>query len=166
MSARAIVAALAALLFAPGVGAAPPEAERPRAAHAERPSKPTGPIAVDHRLAAAPQVGVPLAIFIAARTASAATLSLEATASQPDSLSVAAPRLVSAAEGRFEWAVEVIPLAADAGFVNVVVAGEIDGIPQARSVAIALRMTADAVERTPTAADGEALIALPVDESR
>ncbi|HJR71173.1 MAG TPA: hypothetical protein VKA43_14115, partial [Gammaproteobacteria bacterium] len=59
----------------------------------------------------------------------------------------------------------VVPLAPDAGYLTVVVTGEIDGVSQARAVTIALRGS----EATPAApaieAAGEVLIALPVLET-
>lgn len=165
MSRRTIVVGALAVLLAPVAAAAPPETERP-AAHAERPSKPTGPIAVDHRSPATPQVGVALTILVTARVAGAASLTLDATASRPEALLVETPVLVSAEAGRFEWALTVVPLALDAGFVNVVVSGAIDGVAQARSVAIPLRVAPEPAGRASSPAGGETLIALPVDETR
>lgn len=165
MSLRVTVVGAMAVLLAQAAAAAPPEAVRP-AVHAARPSKPTGPIAVEHRTAATPQVGVPLTISVTARVAAAAALTLDATASRPDALLVGTAVLVSEEAGRFEWVLTVVPLALDAGFVNVVVAGTIDGVAQAHSVAIPLRVAPEPAGSAPTPAAGEALIALPVDESR
>lgn len=160
-----IVIGATALLLTPVAAAAPPDAERP-AVRAERPSKPTGPIAVDHRSVGIPRIGVPLEISVTARVAGAAALTLEASASRPEALLVEAAVLVSAEAGRFEWVLTVVPLALDAGFVNVVVTGAIDGVAQARSVAIPLRVAAEPAGRVSSAAPGDALIALPVDENR
>ena len=65
----------------------------------------------------------------------------------------------------YAWELTVVPLAADAGYLSVIVAGTIDGVEQARSVTIALRSTVPAEAPEVTITDGEALIALPVQES-
>jgi hypothetical protein len=50
--------------------------------------------------------------------------------------------------------------------LNVVVAGEVDGLPQARSVTIALRSKLAATSAEPAAhGNSETLIALPVRET-
>jgi hypothetical protein len=159
------VLALALLAAVPltAVAAPPGARERPRA---ELPGKPTGPIDVDYRLAAEPAVGVPLAITITARVeAGAAGLRLEITASEPNAVLLTVPTLVASAASTQTWRVTVVPLAADSGYLNAVVAGEIDGEAQARTVTIALRGAAAAPEAAPPAAPGEALIALPVQET-
>jgi hypothetical protein len=149
------------------VGAAPRTLdESTRAVRFELPGKPTGPIAVDYRLAAVPTVGVPLTIAITARAdGETAGLRLEASASEPRDVLLAVPMAVAARDGAQAWEVTVVPLAPDAGYVMVVVAGEIDGVTQARTVTIALRGS----EAPPAAAAregaGETLIALPVLET-
>jgi hypothetical protein len=133
---------------------------------AERPGKPTGPIAVEHRLAAEPMVGVPLKIALTARVAgTVGRLSIEAIATTPQAAVVSPPLLVAVEGDAYAWEITVVPLAADAGYVSVIVSGTIDGVEQARSVTIALRSSAPAEAAAVTAAEGEALIALPVEES-
>lgn len=165
MTVRAIAAGVLTGLLAGAAAAAPPEAERPPRI-VERPSKPTGPIAIDHRLLAEPAVGIPLTIVVTARAAGAVTLSIEATPTEPRTLQISAPVLAGTEAGRFEWTIAVVPLASDAGFVNVLVTGTIDGVDQARSVAIPLRVAAVPVGVSPVDAEGENLISLPVDEAR
>lgn len=164
-------AVVVAMLTVAGLGgaaasAAPPATERAAPAWSGPPAKPTGPIAVDYRVAATPAIGVPLAVELTARVADpGARLALEAIPSDPGLLHALTPVLVASAEGRFEWSVTVVPMAADAGFLNVVVSGEIDGVAQARSVAI--RVRGGAARSAPDRATlGEALIELPVEESR
>jgi hypothetical protein len=175
MRTRAAITLVAAVLAAPSLaGAAPPPAER-AAPPAERvtpvraayPGKPTGPIAVDYRLGAPPAVGTPLEIEITARVQAAVSdLAIEASPSAPRSLLVTPPTFVAAGEGVYSWRITVVPLTTDAGYLSVVVAGTVDGLPQARSVTVPLRSAA-APEAASAAGDssGEALIALPVQES-
>jgi hypothetical protein len=148
--------------------AAPREVAEARSnAPAEWPVKPTGPIAVEHHLGAEPAVGVSLTITISARVSgSTDSLRLEATASRPEAVLLTAPRLVASAESEFTWVVTVVPLAADAGYLNVAVAGDVDGLPQARSVAIALRGAPSAIPAESAGhGNSETLIALPVRET-
>jgi hypothetical protein len=157
------------LIALPVLGAAAPRAA-PAAASAARtelPGKPTGPIAVDHRLAAEPAVGVPVKITITARVESSVNgLTLEARASEPQAALVTAPEAMSAHGGVYTWELTVVPLVAAAGYLNVSVAGTIDGVAQARSIAISLRSAGAAHGVSPAAAGGgETLIALPVIES-
>ena len=79
---------------------------------------------------------------------------------------VTAPALVTTGEGVYGWTITVVPLAADAGYLSVIVAGVVDGVAQARSITVPLR-SADAAGPVPAASSGgrEALIALPVQES-
>lgn len=140
--------------------------ELPRAASFELPGKPTGPIAVDYRLTAVPAVGVPLTIAITARVdGETAGLRLETSASQPRDVLLAVPTVIAAPDGAQAWELTVVPLVLDAGYLTVVVMGEIDGVSQARTVTIALRGS----EAPPAAAAregaGETLIALPVLET-
>ena len=160
----AIVLAVASIAWPLSIDAAPRTVDG--AAPAERPGKPTGPIAVEHRLAAEPTVGVPLKIAITARVAGeVGRLSIEATATTPQAAVVSPPLLVAVEGDAYAWQLSVVPLAADAGYVSVIVSGTIDGVEQARSVTIALRSSAPAEAAAVTAAEGEALIALPVEES-
>ncbi len=65
----------------------------------------------------------------------------------------------------YSWQITVVPLAAEAGYLSVIVSGTIDGVDQARSVTISLRSAAPADAPAPVAGGGETLIALPVQES-
>jgi hypothetical protein len=168
MRANALTALVAAALAWPTlVGAAPPAAERTAPAREALRVKPTGPIAVDYRLAAAPALGVPLEIIVTARVeADVNGVSLAANATSPSGVLVAAPVLVTSGDGVYSWSITVVPLAADAGYLNVIVAGEVDGLPQARSVTVPLRGAAKAGAAPDTAGEGgERLIALPAQES-
>ena len=150
-----------------GAAGAPRTLDAPvRAAEFELPGKPTGPIAVDYRLAATPAVGVPLTIVITARAAGATDgLRVETSASAPRDALMAVPTAVVAPVGAQAWELTVVPLAPDAGYVTVVVMGDIDGVSQARTVTIALRSaTAPAAAGVKDGAD-ETLIALPVIET-
>jgi len=168
MRAQAATALLAGVVAWPAlVGAAPPPQERAPSLNSAYPVKPTGPIAVEYRLAAPPAVGVPLQIAVTARVqAAASSLAIEANASAPRAVLVTAPRLDAAGDGVYSWTITVVPLAAEAGYLSVIVAGEVDGVTQARSVTVPLRSSPSAGP-TPAAgaARGEALIALPVQES-
>jgi hypothetical protein len=169
MSGRAIWVLAVCLGASPAlVMAAPPEASEARpAARAESPVKPTGPIAVEHRLGAEPAVGVPLTITISARVSGSTDgLRLETSGSRPGAVLLTEPTLVASGESGYSWTLTVVPLEADAGYLNVIVVGNIDGLPQARSVAIALRSpVAEARPEPEAAADTETLIALPVRET-
>jgi hypothetical protein len=154
----------AAVFAAPGV-AAPRGAQPAAAARAELPSKPTGPIAVEHHFRALPSVGTPLAIAITARVeGQVAELGIEASATTPSAVLVTQPRLLGANGGVYSWEITVVPLRADAGYLSVIVSGAIDGVDQARSVTIPLRGEALGADTVPSRGD-ETLIALPVEES-
>jgi hypothetical protein len=165
MRARTATALAAVILTcASPAAAAPPEAERaPPALRV----KPTGPIAVEYRVPAQPAVGVPLTIEVTARVEPDVNgLTIEAGASAPRALLTSAPELVSAEGGVYFWTITVVPLAAEAGYLNVIVAGRVDGVPQARGVTVPLRGAAGEVPAPGAAAPGrEALIALPVQET-
>jgi hypothetical protein len=167
MRQRTATALLVASLAWPlSTGAAPRAVERAAPAAAELPGKPTGPILVEHRLAADPAVGVPLEITVTARVDGAAGgLGIEANATVPRAALVTPPRLLEAGEGVYSWQITVVPLTAEAGYLSVIVSGTIDGVDQARSVTISLRGAAPADARAPVAGGGETLIALPVQES-
>jgi hypothetical protein len=79
---------------------------------------------------------------------------------------VTPPLLTSVVEGVYSWELTVVPLADDAGYVSVIVSGNVDGVAQARNVTISLRSAA-APSPAPAviAGGGETLIALPVQES-
>jgi hypothetical protein len=155
------------LVVAPSMAAAAPRSDAlaPRAIR-ELPGKPTGPIVVDYRLATAPAVGVPLAITINARVQSGAALRLEVTASDPSSVLVTVPVLAASDAAQYSWQVTVVPLAAEAGYLNVIVAGDVEGVAQASAVTISLRSAPEAVPAAAQPpASSEALIALPVQET-
>ena len=163
--ATALVAA--ASLAWPWLAAGAPRAAERAATSVELPGKPTGPIAVEHRLATQPSVGVPLDVSITARVAGdVGRLGIEANATAPDAALVTAPTLVAVGEGTYSWRLTVVPLVAEAGYLSVIVSGSIEGVAQARSITISLRSAA--AEGDPPAvalAGGETLIALPVQES-
>jgi hypothetical protein len=166
MKRRSAVALLAVVLgWAMHAGAAPRSLEASSAN--ELPAKPTGPISVEYRLAAEPAVGVPLTITVTARVENdVGTLGIEANATSPRSVLVTPPQLDTTSDGRYVWELTVVPLAAEAGYLSVIVSGASEGVAQASSVTISLRSAAEPA-KTPlaAAADGEALIELPVQES-
>jgi hypothetical protein len=158
---------LASLVACPLLaGAAPRLLERPPA-RTELPSKPTGPIAIEHRLAARPSVGVPLEIAVTARVAAdARDVRIEADASSPSAVLVTPAALAGSSGGLYRWTITVVPLAAEAGYLNVIVSAEVDGIAQADAVTVSLRSAAAPGAAPAAAAEGgESLIALPVRES-
>jgi hypothetical protein len=170
MSRRAssIVVGAVSFVWTVLAAAAPHGAEHVRAS-VELPSKPTGPIALEHRLTAAPAIGVPLRIAVAAHVeGDFGRLDLEATATHPTAALVVTPTLVALDGGVYSWEIIVVPLVAEAGYLSVIVSGTIDGLAQARSVTIPLRSAgAAAPAAAPVVAtrNGETLIALPVQES-
>jgi hypothetical protein len=163
---KAAVAA-AILAFALPAAAAPPASERAAPAPRDLPVKPTGPIAVEYHVPAPPVVGVPLKIDFKARVEPGVNgLTIDARASAPRALLITVPELVTAADGVYAWTITVVPLAADAGYLNVIVAGRVDGVPQARGVTVALHGARGEGPAPAAAAPGhEALIALPVQET-
>jgi hypothetical protein len=167
MSARAATALVAALLAAPSlVGAAPPPGERSEPTRAELPVKPTGPIAVEYKLGAQPQVGVPLEIAVTARVeAEVSSLAIDANASAPNAVLVTPPTLVASGDGVYSWRLTVVPLAVEAGYLSVIVEGTVDGLAQARNVTVALRSAAAGPVPAAAAPGREVFIALPVEES-
>lgn len=160
---------VAALLACPLVAGAAPRLLERAAAGAELPTKPTGPIAIEHRLAARPAVGVPLEIAVTARVAAdARAVRIEVDASLPRAVLVTPAMLDSTAGGVYRWTITVVPLVAEAGYLNVIVSAGVDGVAQADAVTVSLRSTATSgVARAPAGAagGGERLIALPVQES-
>lgn len=167
MRKRTTTALVAAVLAWPSlVGAAPRAEERASPAAADLPVKPTGPIGVEYRVMAQPAVGVPLEIAVTARVeADVRRVTIEAAASSPRAALVTAPALVTAGEGVYAWTITVVPLAPDAGYLSVIVAGDVDGVAQARSITVSLR-SADASAVSAAGSGGrETLIALPVQES-
>ena len=168
MRARPVTALIAAILAWPSLGsAAPRAAERSSPAAAHLPAKPTGPIVVEYRVGAAPTIGVPLEIEVSARVEpDVKGLTIEANASAPHAVLVTPPAVVTAGDGVFAWKITVVPLAAEAGYLSVIVAGLVDGVAQARGVTVPLRGVA---ARGPTpaaeAVGPEALIALPAQET-
>lgn len=153
------------LLALPALGAGAPRerAAAPHPARVELPGKPAGAISLDYRVAAEPSIGVPLEITLTARVAGeVGRLTLDASATQPSAVLLTAPTLVASDAGVYVWRITVVPLAADAGYLSVVVAGVVDGVEQARSVSIALHGAVPPPAAQPAA--GETLIALPVRE--
>lgn len=168
MTARAATLLLVSVLAGPSlVAAAPPPSERPAPTAQSMPGKPTGPIAVEYTLAAAPAVGVPLEIAVKARVEPDVNgLAIEANPSAPRAVLVTAPELVTAADGVYSWRITVVPLAAEAGYLNVIVAGQVDGVAQARGITVSLRGAgASGAQPAADAAAREALIELPAQET-
>jgi hypothetical protein len=166
MNKRTAMALMAVVLAAPSLGGAAP---RPAEAGTRAPSlpvKPTGPIAVEHRLAAEPQVGVPLEVQITARAErEVGGVTIDVSPSAPSAVLVGVPQLVTAGDNSHSWTISVVPLAADAGYLTVIVAGDVDGVEQARSVTVSLRGAVPAGAPAAAPPEGELLIALPVEES-
>ena len=91
---------------------------------------------------------------------------LEVTASDASSALVTVPTLAASEAGQYSWRVTVVPLATEAGYLNVIVAGDVEGVAQASAVTISLRSAGDAAPAAAEpAAQPEALIALPVLET-
>ncbi len=168
MKRRTMVFALVACAsgFATHVLAAP--RERPPVLAAGGPPKPSGPIDVSYRVGVAPRVGLPVDIEITAHAAAAQDLTLEAAVANGGTLAIAGQSLgTELVDGR-RWVVTVVPLAADAAYLTVVVTGRIEGLAQSRSLVVPIRTlpTAQAVvDETAVTADGERLILLPVEEN-
>src|SRR5688572_11150246 len=155
MKRRTAVALLAASLgWATHAGAEPRSLEA--LAASELPGKPTGPIAVEYRLAAEPAVGVPLTVTVTARVENdVGTLGIEANATSPRSVLVTPPQLVTTGDGIYVWELTVVPLAVEAGYLSVIVSGAGEGVAQASSVTISLRGAAAPVATAlSAAADG------------
>ena len=147
--------------------AAPRAADRSTPAVAHLPAKPTGPIAVEYRVAATPVVGVPLEIEVSARVEpDVKGLTIEANASAPRAVLVTPPSVVTAGDGVYAWRLTVVPLATEAGYLSIIVAGRVDGVAQARGVTVPLRVAAAGGPAAAREVAGpEALIALPVQET-
>jgi hypothetical protein len=168
MSKRTVTTLVAlSLVWSAPLFAAPPAGEHAAPARVKLPGKPTGPIAVEYHVAGTPAVGVPLEIDVSARVeAEVQGLSIEANASAPQAVLVTPPAVVTAGDDVYSWRITVVPLAVEAGYLSIIVAGRVDGLAQSRGVTVSLRSAAD---RGPVpAAKGagpEALIALPVQET-
>jgi hypothetical protein len=168
MSTKTATALIAlTLVWSAQVLAAPPPGEHAAPARVKLPGKPTGPIAVEYHVAAAPAVGVPLEIDVSARVeADVQGLSIEANASAPHAVLLTPPAVVTAGDGIYSWRITVVPLAAEAGYLSVIVAGRLDGLAQSRGVTVPLRSeAARGASPARNAAGPEALIALPAQES-
>ena len=167
-AASRILVAAAAVLLVLGAHAAPRGVPvSPVAGQFDPPSKPTGPISVDYRLAETPALAMPLTITVTARAeAGAGRLLLQTSSSDSAALWVSAAAPVAASEGAQAWVLTVVPLLATPSHLQITVAGDIDGVPQARTVVIPIRVAGD-VASPPRVeqSDGEALILLPVTES-
>ena len=165
MSARTATALIAAILAWPSLGA-PRATEGAAPAVAHLPAKPTGPIALEYRVAVAPTVGAPLEIDVSARVEPGVKgLTIEANASAPHAVLVTPPTVVTAGDGVYAWKLTIVPLAAEAGYLSLIVAGRVDGVAQARGVTVPLRSVAGGPAPAAKAAGPEALIALPVQEN-
>jgi hypothetical protein len=168
MKQRTLTALVASMVvwFAPA-HTAPRAADAPQGAVQRLPVKPGGPIAVEYRVAAAPVVGTPLEIAISARVeAGVRNVALEANPSTPRAVLVAQPMIGAQGDGLYSWTITVVPLAADAGYLTIVVSGEADGVLQARSLTVPLGSAApQGAAPAAQSAEGEPLIALPVQES-
>lgn len=167
MTRRTITVLAAAILSAGAVAHAAPRADVAPASVAERlPVKPGGPIAVEYRLAAQPLVGTPLEIAITARVEAGVTdLAIEANPSAPRAVLLTPVEVVARGDGVYSWNITVVPLATEAGYLTVLVSGQAEGLTQSRSVTVPLGSAAPAgATPAPEAAEGEALIALPVQE--
>jgi len=155
------------LVWSAPLFAAPPAGEHAAPARVTLPGKPTGPIGLEYHVAAAPAVGVPLAIDVSARVeAEVQGLSIEANASAPHAVLVSPPAVVAAGDDVYTWRITVVPLAVEAGYLSIIVAGRVDGLAQSRGVTVSLR--SEAARGPVPAAQGagpEALIALPVQEN-
>ena len=93
-------------------------------------------------------------------------LSIEANASAPHAVLVSPPAVVAAGDDVYTWRITVVPLAVEAGYLSIIVAGRVDGLAQSRGVTVSLR--SEAARGPVPAAQGagpEALIALPVQEN-
>jgi hypothetical protein len=168
MSTRTVTALLGlSLVCSAPLFAAPPAGEHAARAPAKVPGKPTGPIAVEYHVSAAPAVGVPLEIDVRARVeAEVQGLSIEANASAPQAALVTPPAVVTAGDSVYSWRITVVPLAAEAGYLSIIVAGRVDGLAQSRGVTVSLRSEAARGSAPAAKAAGpEALIALPAQET-
>jgi len=159
--------ALVAVVVTGAVAAAPLDAP----VVAKHEAKPQGPIAVDVRLAAPPELGVPLTVTVTARADAAAVdrLVLEARVDDSAALVIGAQSGPVDRAGARSWVVTVVPMRASGGNLSVVVAGEIDGVAQARSVTTEVRPagatpTVRALSVAPAEAGRENLSLLPVEE--
>ena len=144
--------------------------ERPVAAAAGGPPKPSGPIDVAYSVGVAPRVGAPVDIEITAHAAAAQELALEAVVANGSTLAIAGQSAgTDLAGGGRRWVVTVIPLAADVAYLTVVVTGRIEGLPQSRSVVVPIRTVPAAQalveQETAVTVDGERVIFLPVEEN-
>ena len=158
--------------------AASPElpAEVPVAAEriVESPGKPTPPIGIRYELLGRPQVGQPLSIRITTR--SSAVANAVATQVQGDEglhVSEASANFAVATMSVDEPVVNtlsVTPLREGIHYLSVVVQGEIDGVVQADTVRIPIRIGDAQPVRKPvgtpaTDETGEAIISLPADQN-
>src|SRR5688572_23506915 len=141
MSTRTLLPLVAAVLvWASPSAAAPPASERAAPARPDLPVKPTGPIAIEYHVPALLTVGVPLEVAVKARVEPDVNgLAIEVSASAPRAVLLSAPELANAADGVYSWTITVVPLAAEAGYLNIIVAGRVEGVAQARGVTVPLR---------------------------
>jgi hypothetical protein len=142
--------------------------ERLPAVAAGGPPKPSGPIDVAYSVGAALRVGQPVEIEITARAAVAGGLALEVVVPNGGTLAIASESAgTEVVDGR-RWVVTVVPLAAGAAYLTVVVTGRIEGLDQSRSVVVPIRTAPAAqtvvLQETAVTPGGERLILLPVEE--
>jgi hypothetical protein len=132
------------------------------------PPKPSGPIDISYRVGVAPRVGVPVDVEITAHAAAAQGLTLEVAVANGGTLALAGQSVGAALADGLRWVVTVVPLAADAAYLTVIVTGRIEGLEQSRSVVVPIRTLPAAqsvVEETAVTTGGERLILLPVEEN-
>jgi hypothetical protein len=145
--------------------AAPPDA-RPGSERLEQ--KTAAAIAVVVRAAVAPALGVPLEVSVLARSPAPGRLAIEAHA-DGSVLTIASVSTPVDEDGGRRWIVTVVPMRESGGNLSLVVAGDVDGVEQAKSVVFPVRLPGAAGEVraqsvAPARADGENLSLLPVEE--
>jgi hypothetical protein len=165
MKTLALVIAFVAV-FLTGLAIAAPPGAVPATRHE---AKPTGPIAVDVRLAAPPALGVPFTVIVTARAESVGRLELEVHTDDPAALAIVAESAPVDGTGVRSWQVTVTPTRASGGNLGVLVTGEIDGVTQARSVVTPIRLAeaapaSHAQSLAAPKAGSENLSLLPVEE--
>ena len=100
-----------------------------------------------------------------ARRARREGLTIEANASDAARGPFDAAAVVTAEDGVFAWKIIVVPLARNAGYLSVIVAGRVDGVAQARAVTCRCAAWLPLGQRPPRKSPAEAIIALPVQET-
>jgi hypothetical protein len=90
-------------------------------------------------------------------------------ADDPETLAIGVTSPPVDRDGARSWSVAVVPARSEGGYLNVVVAGPVDGVMQARAVVVAIRLPGAAPQaRAPAAGPAgigrENLSLLPVEE--